>query len=303
MFNRRGTDQPHPLAVESSVAFHQADVAADPATKERLLREAQSLASQSALAGAYSYLQQAVGLIAVTLPFVVAIGNELAGGKMQGSISAYYYTHLGNYFVGSLFALGVFFLSYNHRPLPKYQLDNYLSNVASAMAIGVALFPTASDVGEASGGAKVVSVMHLVFACTLFILLAVFSLVLFTRTGDPEHMSDGETEAEPRVSDLRLGDRRRDCARRRRRDREAVALVAHAVLARIGGGDRVRRVVARQRRVPRNPLRSLRASLHCVREMRRRRGNQDRLLHEFVPGRAGEERRARTENDRREVDP
>src|SRR3954466_8451311 len=151
MFSRDKADQPHPLAVESSVVFHQADVAADPATKERLLREAQSLASQSALAGAYSYLQQAVGLIAVTLPFVVAIGNELAGGKMQGSISAYYYTHLGNYFVGCLFALGVFFLSYNHRPLPKYQLDSYLSNVASAMAIGVALFPTASDVGDASG--------------------------------------------------------------------------------------------------------------------------------------------------------
>jgi hypothetical protein len=189
MFKRRGTDQPHPLAVESSVAFHQADVAADPATKERLLREAQSLASQSALAGAYSYLQQAVGLIAVTLPFVLAIGNQLAGGRMQGSISAYYYTHLGNYFVGSLFALGVFFLSYNHRPLPKYQLDNYLSNVASAMAIGVALFPTASDAGAATGGDKVIAVMHLVFACTLFILLAVFSLVLFTRTGDPSHMS------------------------------------------------------------------------------------------------------------------
>jgi hypothetical protein len=189
MFSRSKADQPHPLAVESSVAFRQADVAADPATKERLLREAQSLASQSALAGAYSYLQKAVGLIAVTLPFVLAIGNEIAGGRVQGSISAYYYTHLGNYFVGSLFALGVFFLSYNHRPLPKYQLDNYLSNVASAMAIGVALFPTASDAGDASGGAKVVAVMHLVFACALFILLAVFSLVLFTRTQDPAHMT------------------------------------------------------------------------------------------------------------------
>ena len=104
---------------------------------------------------AYAYLQKAVGLIAVTLPFVVAIGNDMSGGHgLKGSISAYYYTHLGNYFVGSLFALGVFFLSYNYRPLPDYRVDNYLSNVAAAMAVGVALFPTSSDGAEATGGGE-----------------------------------------------------------------------------------------------------------------------------------------------------
>ena len=140
---------------------------------------------RAAFADAYAYLQKAVGLIAVTLPFVVAIGHRLSGGKvMRGSISAYYYTHMGNWFVGSLFALGVFFLSYNYRTLPDYRWDNILSNVASAMAVGVALFPTSSDVGTASGGAKTVAVIHLVFAGILFGLLAVFSLFLFTQTGD-----------------------------------------------------------------------------------------------------------------------
>ncbi len=193
MFTRRNTGRgwpPRSLALESSSAFRAADATDDKEKKDCLLREAQDLAGHSALADAYAYLQKAVGLIAVTLPFVVAIGHELSGGHgLRGSISSYYYTHMGNYFVGSLFALGVFFLSYNYRPLPKYQLDNYLSNVAGVMAVGVALFPTASDAARASGGAQVVAVLHLVFACTLFVLLAVFSLFLFTKTDDRQNMT------------------------------------------------------------------------------------------------------------------
>jgi hypothetical protein len=143
MYTRRAQDQgPSPLEVESSKAFEQADKVADPERKEALLQEAQDLAAQSALADAYRYLQKAVGLIAITLPFVLLIGNLLDGGELKGSISSYYYTNMGGWFVGSLFALGVFFLSYNYRALPDYQLDNLLSNAASAMAVGVALFPT-----------------------------------------------------------------------------------------------------------------------------------------------------------------
>jgi len=176
---------PETFARASDAAFHAADATPNPEAKDELLHQAQALAAHSALADAYSYLQKAVGLIAVTLPFVVAIGNPLTGGHgIEGSISAYYYTHMGNYFVGALFALGVFFMSYNYRPLPDYRIDNYLSNVASAMAIGVAMLPTASDAGVASGGAKTVAVLHLVCAGVLFVLLAVFSLFLFTRT-DP----------------------------------------------------------------------------------------------------------------------
>ena len=181
---------PETLARASDAAFHAADATANPEAKDELLHQAQALAAHSALADAYAYLQKAVGLIAVTLPFVVAIGNPLTGGHgMEGSISAYYYTHMGNYFVGALFALGVFFLSYNHRPLPDYKLDNLLSNVASAMAVGVALLPTASDTGTASGGTKTVAVLHLACAGVLFVLLAVFSLFLFTKTDDPALIS------------------------------------------------------------------------------------------------------------------
>jgi hypothetical protein len=145
--------------------------------------------SDGEFAAAYAYLQQVVGAIAVTLPFVLMIGNRAFGGTLQGSISAYYYTHMGSYFVGSLFALGVFFLSYQYRPLPGYELDNRLANFASLMAIGVALFPTASDAPHASSGAHFVAVLHLICAAILFTLLGLFTLVFFTKTDDPAHMT------------------------------------------------------------------------------------------------------------------
>jgi hypothetical protein len=178
------------LAQKSVEEFRAADATSDPGDKARSLREAQSLAAESALAAAYSHLRKAVGLIAVSLPFVVAVGNlVLFRGDFEGSISAYYHTHMGDYFVGSLFALAVFFLSYNYRPLPKFKLDNILSTFASVAAVGVAFFPTASDAGTASGGEKLVSTVHLIFAAILFGLLAVFSLFLFTMTGDAETMT------------------------------------------------------------------------------------------------------------------
>ena len=147
-------------------------------------------ASTASLADAYAYLQKTVGLIAVTLPFVVSIGHAVSSSEgMKGSISAYYYSYLGNYFVGSLFALGVFFLSYSYKPAPGYEWDFRLSNVASAMAVGVALFPTSSEGAEAVGASKVVAVIHLGFAGSLFVLLAIFSLKLFTKTNDVNTMT------------------------------------------------------------------------------------------------------------------
>jgi hypothetical protein len=175
------------LAQKSVAAFEAAEATVDPSVKAAKLEAAQAYAAESALAAAYTHLQKAVGLIAVSLPLVVAVGNRVFfDGELQGSISAYYHTGMGDYFVGSLFALAVFFLSYNYRPLPKFQLDNLLSTLASVAAVCVAFFPTASDAATATGGEKIVSTVHLVWAGVLFALLAVFSLFLFTKTGSAE---------------------------------------------------------------------------------------------------------------------
>jgi hypothetical protein len=189
--SRDETSEAGRLAQASMAAFQEAtEVRADPAQEAATLAAARELAGLSALADAYQYLQRVVGIVAVLLPPVVAIGNFAFGGEMKGSISAYYYTRMGNVFVGSLCALAVFFLSYNYKPLPGFELDHLLARFASVAAVGVALFPTTSDAATASGGEKAVAVVHLACACTLFVLLAYFSLFLFTKSDESAPMTD-----------------------------------------------------------------------------------------------------------------
>jgi hypothetical protein len=172
------------LAQKSAAAFQAAEASPDPATKAEKLDEAQDYAGDSTLASAYTYLQQIVGVIAVSLPFVLVVGNRLlSGDELESSISAYYHTRMGDVFVGALCALAVFFLSYNYKPLPGFNFDNKLSNLATVAALGVAFFPTTSDASVATQSEQVVGRVHLAFAALLFGLLAVFALFLFPRSG------------------------------------------------------------------------------------------------------------------------
>lgn len=146
------------------------------------LEKAQRLAGGSALASAYTHLQQIVGVMAVLLPLVLFVGNwALTGNELETSISAYYHTPMGSVFVGVLWALAVFFLSYNYRPLPGFNLDNKLSTLAAVAAVSVAVFPTTSDASVASRSEHNIAIVHEISAGVLFVLLAVFALVLFPR--------------------------------------------------------------------------------------------------------------------------
>jgi hypothetical protein len=138
---------------------------------------------EAALSAAYAYLQIWIGLVAFTMPIVLVLGNWALGGSTQGSISAYYYTKVGAWFIGSQFVLGVFFLSYNYRPLPRYGWDNILSNVACVAMIIVAVIPTVQPGTEGSFG----SIFHLIAAGLVFVLLAYFAFFRFTMTkaGEP----------------------------------------------------------------------------------------------------------------------
>jgi len=147
------------------------------------LPKAQELAGDSALAVAYTHLQRIVGLMAVLLPFVLFSGNwALTGNELESSISAYYHTPMGAVFVGVLWALAVFFLSYNYRPLPGFNLDNKLSTLASIAAVCVAVFPTTSDASVATRSEQNIGIVHIISAGVLFTLLAVFALFLFPRS-------------------------------------------------------------------------------------------------------------------------
>ena len=181
------------LAEKSTEAFEAAVEAEALALRHRSWRSRRTPPATARSPAPIVFLQKLVGGIAVLLPFVVVIGDfALGGDEFRSSISAYYYSPMGNVFVGALCALGVFFLSYQYKPLPGYELDNRLSYGASAAAIGVALFPTAEHQAKAWSGEWFVSTAHLLCACILFVLLAIFSLKLFTKTDPGRPMSDAK---------------------------------------------------------------------------------------------------------------
>lgn len=128
----------------------------------------------------YLGLRKAVGIIGLALPIVLIAGKViLQGGGIESSISCYYYTDMGNVFVGSLCAIGVFLLSCRGYDIR----DAVAGRLACVFAVGVALFPT-SPCPSSPPEAAFISKVHWSCAALLFATLAYFCLGLFTET-DP----------------------------------------------------------------------------------------------------------------------
>ena len=122
----------------------------------------------------YLALRKAVGIVAVSLPFAVAVPWGIVRHTIETSISAYYYTGMRTVFTGSLCAIAMFMLcarGYDRK-------DEIFSVLSAICAIGVALFPTSP--GFPNVHQKHVGIVHYSFAALLFIILAIFCLFLFT---------------------------------------------------------------------------------------------------------------------------
>lgn len=135
----------------------------------------------------YMKLRRAVGILGLALPVVLVLGNLALShdcGRVQFSISDYFYTKMGPYFTGTLCAVGLFLFSY-YGYTPK---DRYAAKLACFCAIAVALNPTQSaDVASACNiqhrsSPLYVNIIHFASATTLFLTFAYFSLCLFTKT-------------------------------------------------------------------------------------------------------------------------
>ena len=134
--------------------------------------------SEGSLALSYLAIRRAIGVIGISLPFVLLIGAwALDGVGVQGSISDYYYTVMRNVFVGSMVANGVFFLSYRYA-----RADAALAALIGLAAIGVALFPTTPVLP--TPGQIALGTVHFVSATVFFLALAGYSFFIFTKT-DP----------------------------------------------------------------------------------------------------------------------
>jgi hypothetical protein len=146
-----------------------------------------------------SYLNLRIGLgfVGLMLPIVLMIGAFLFNNcsQIQPSISHYYYTVMGNYFVGSLCAVALFLFFYKGYS----RLDNIVAKIAAHAALAVAFFPTDPDIAsycEFVTNKRFISVnyIHYAGAAILFSCFAFFSLVLFTKT-DPTKVMTQQKKA------------------------------------------------------------------------------------------------------------
>ncbi len=127
----------------------------------------------------YLTLRRVVGVLGVSLPVVIALwGFSILGVfRVLPSISDYYGLRTRDVFVGTLFTIAWFLFTY--RGYEKR--DDVAGDLACVFAIGTALFPNT--------GTRLEQVAHFASASLLFLVLAYFSLFLFTKTsGTPTRM-------------------------------------------------------------------------------------------------------------------
>ena len=137
----------------------------------------------------YLRLRRIMGILAVSLPIILMIWGFFIHGfpRLENSISDYYSLRTRDALVGILVAISWFLITY-----PGYEPDNKMSKrtwgfypltdnmagfLAGGFALGVAFFP--------NSGGPLERVVHFASAAGLFVLLAYFCLVLFTKTKPP----------------------------------------------------------------------------------------------------------------------
>jgi surface polysaccharide O-acyltransferase-like enzyme len=140
----------------------------------------------------YYTMRRAVGLMALTLPFMLAVGSILASllgpnhalphPLLQRSISDYYYTPMRNFYVGVLCAIGAFLAC--SRGYDVY--DEITGYLAGAFAFGVAFFPSFDPrSGHYTLIEMQIGFIHTTFAALMFLILGGICIFLF-RKSSPE---------------------------------------------------------------------------------------------------------------------
>lgn len=149
--------------------------------KARFVPDPQAPGNERPFILSYLGMRELAGWVGVILPFAVALGNWPFTHTLEGSISAYYFQHTGAWFVGSLWVIGFFMVSC--RGYDKW--DELSGRLAGVFALGVALLPmNIHDVPD--GWVHYRGYLHWTCAALLFIVLALTSLCLFTKSDSPD---------------------------------------------------------------------------------------------------------------------
>ncbi len=139
----------------------------------------------------YHRVRLAIGVLGVILPVILIGGSILSNNQLAPSISDFYHTTLRDIFVGTLFAIGIFLISYKgyQRDEGEWFSDDWVATLAGVAAFGLALFPNESQtvvtVSQEALGLKVSSIFHYASALTFFVCLGIFCYYQFPKTAKP----------------------------------------------------------------------------------------------------------------------
>lgn len=132
-------------------------------------------------------LRRIIGILGILLPLICVLGGLAFGGLgMQPSISHYYHTNMRDFLIALLGCTALFLFSYKGYT----RVDDLISWIIGLAGAGIAVFPCpSSDPGVTRLGilqvpAATAGLFHLVFTGAFFLLLAVNSLFLFTKSQD-----------------------------------------------------------------------------------------------------------------------
>jgi hypothetical protein len=133
----------------------------------------------------YKALRRLIGILGILLPFINILGGKIISNiPIQESISIYYYTNMRDFFVGLLFIVSIFLITYKG----YNSLDFIITTITGFSGLGIALFPCSNielilnqRVGIFQLTSGISNKIHLICAAIFFTLLAVNSLFLFTQ--------------------------------------------------------------------------------------------------------------------------
>jgi len=163
----------------------------DRPTDDAAAQEAVNLQSRILYLRSYLLERAIIGFIGVSLPVVIIAGDNLLrtdGPVVRNSLSAYYYSGMRDFFVGSLFAVGLFLITYK---IFERTLNNVLTAIAGVAAFLVAFFPTDRTPTETVGltpiqshlGERTVSHIHYTSAGVFIVSLAIISFFFGVQEG------------------------------------------------------------------------------------------------------------------------
>lgn len=130
-------------------------------------------------------LRKIIGIVGIAMPALLLLGTFTIGNctQVQYSISHYYYTIMGDLFVGTLFAVAIFLLVY--KGYDRY--DNIATNIAGIFALIIPLFATSNNPDTYCALRTLPEqtwrvAIHYTAAALFFCTLAYISLFLFTKS-------------------------------------------------------------------------------------------------------------------------